>query len=225
MKKIVFGAIAVVVVAVAAVIIYFVATKEDEKPALSVTDRPANTQVLAGSTDGTWSLTGASVVRYKATESFVGGLADQAVSGETNNITGSVTVAGATVTQRDPFTVDMASITTGNGRRDAQYNGRIMQTDRFPTATFELDAPLTLPTVPADGAELTVSAPGTLTVRGVSKPVTVDLKAKLNGAELDVSASIPVTWSDYEIEDPSLGGFVSVLDRGSIELLLVFEKA
>lgn len=213
-----------VVVVVAAAVIYFLVTKEDEKPALSVTDRPTNTEVLAGSTDGTWGLTSASVVRYKATESFVGGLADQAVSGETNKITGSVKVAGTTVTQQDPFTVDMASISTGNGRRDAQYNGRIMQTATFPTATFALDGPLTLPSIPAAGVEATVAAPGTLTLHGVPKPVTVQLKAKLNGAELDVSASIPVTWADYGIDDPSLGGFVSVVDHGSIELLLVFEK-
>lgn len=224
MKKIVLGSLAVVVVVVAAVVIYFLVTREDEKPALSVTDRPTNTQVLTGSTDGTWTLSDASIVRYKATESFVGGLADQAVSGETNKITGSITVAGTTVTQPDPFTVDMASIATGNGRRDAQYNGRIMQTATFPTGTFMLDAPLALPSVPAAGAEVSVAAPGTLTLHGVSKPVSVELKAKLNGAELDVSASIPVTWTDFQIEDPSLGGFVSVVPQGSIELLLVFEK-
>jgi len=224
MRKIVIGVVSVVVVVVAAVVVYFLATKEDDKPALSVTDRPTNTQVLSGSTDGTWALTDGSVVRYKATESFIGGLADQSVSGETDKVTGSVTVSGATVTQKDPFTVDMASIATGNGRRDAQYNNRIMETAKFPTGTFVLDGASTLPLVPAAGAEVTVSVPGTFTLHGVSKQVTIPLTAKLNGDELDVSGSVPVVWSDFDIPDPSFAGVVSVVDRGSIELLLVLRK-
>lgn len=224
-RKILMAIAALVAVAVAGVVLYFVAIKEDAPAPLDVSDRPVNTAPLTSGTDGTWTLTADSKARYRATESFVGGLANQEVVGETRKVTGSVVVAGTTVTASGPFSVDMKSIASDKPRRDSQYNGRIMETDTFPTATFELDAPIELESVPADGQRTTVTVTGNLTLKSTTRSERVQLDVKLNGDELAVGATIPVTWSDYGIPSPSLAGIVEVEDKGSIELLLVMKKA
>ena len=66
-------------------------------------------------------------------------------------------------------------------------------------------------------------ATGKLTLHGVTKDISVDLKARLNGSNLEVNGTIPITFADYGISNPS-GGPASVGDNGEIELLLVFQK-
>jgi hypothetical protein len=39
-----------------------------------------------------------------------------------------------------------------------------------------------------------------------------------------VAGDIPVLFSDYNIQNPSLGGFVTTQDHGLLEFLLVFTK-
>ena len=44
-----------------------------------------------------------------------------------------------------------------------------------------------------------------------------------SGADLVASGSVPVVWSDFGVEAPSLG-FVTVDDRGSVDFLVSFAK-
>ena len=77
--------------------------------------------------------------------------------------------------------------------------------------------------VPADGEDVTAKATGDLTLHGVTQEVTIDLVARLDGSTFAVDGSLPVTFSDYEIDDPS-GGPASVGDDGVLEVLLVFAR-
>ena len=54
----------------------------------------------------------------------------------------------------------------------------------FPTATFVLTEPIELGAVPADGEEVTATATGDLTLHGVTREVTIDLVARLDGSHL-----------------------------------------
>ena len=49
--------------------------------------------------------------------------------------------------------------------------------------------------------------------------------AERTGAQIKVAGQIPVLFSDYNIQNPSLGGFVTTADHGLLEFLLVFNKA
>ena len=42
-------------------------------------------------------------------------------------------------------------MTSDEQRRDSQFQGRIMDTATYPTATFELTEPITLDSLPANG--------------------------------------------------------------------------
>jgi polyisoprenoid-binding protein YceI len=98
-----------------------------------------------------------------------------------------------------------------------------MDTSEFPTATFELTAPIDLKAIPENLTQITVTATGKLTLHGTTKEVTFEVKAQRSGARLEVNGSVPVRFSDFGIDDPS-GGPASVGDEGEMEFLLVFRK-
>ena len=174
----------------------------------------------ADSISGTWTIGAGSIAGYRVEEILFGQSADAA--GRTEAITGTVTIADTTVDAAE-FSVDLTTVTSDEDRRDNQFHGRIMETATFPTATFVLDEPIDLGSVPADLEQITVTATGSLTLHGVTQPITVDLIAQRNGAALEVNGTIPITFSDYDIDNPS-GGPAQVGDEGEIEFVLVLSQ-
>lgn len=174
----------------------------------------------ASAVDGTWKVADGSQAGYRIQETLVG-QSTEAV-GRTTAVTGEATIAGGSVTAAD-FSVDMTKVTSDKTQRDGQFQGRIMETSRFPTATFELTRPIALGTIPADGQTTTVKATGDLTLHGVTKPVTIDLTAQRDGTTIKVSGNTLITFADYDINNPS-GGPASVGDSGQLEFLLVLSK-
>ena len=77
-----------------------------------------------------------SAVGYRVVEVLFG--QDTEGVGRTSAITGQLTIAGTQVTAAD-FEVDMTTVTSDEDRRDNQFHGRLMDTDEFPTATFDAD--------------------------------------------------------------------------------------
>jgi polyisoprenoid-binding protein YceI len=171
--------------------------------------------------DGPWNATAASELGYRVDEVLFG--VNNAAVGRTHQVTGSLTISGTTVADAE-FVVDMKTITSDESRRDDQFNGRIMSTDEFPTATFTLTSPIELGSIPAEGEQVTATATGDLTLRGVTQPVTFDVTAQLEGGRIGVLGSIPIVFADYSIPNPSFGG-IDTEDHGVIEFVLVFEQA
>lgn len=114
----------------------------------------------------------------------------------------------------------MTTITTDSSSRDGQFLD-ILKTDEHPTATFTLTEPVDIAAV-ADGVA-SVQATGDLRVAGVTQEVVVDLDAQTTAGGVEVSGSIPVTFSDYDISAPDLG-FVKVEDAGTVEMLLTLTR-
>ena len=68
-----------------------------------------------------------------------------------------------------------------------------------------------------------VAMPG-LTIHGVTQQVEIPLEAQLVNDTVVVVGSLDITFSDYDIDNPSFGG-VSTEDHGIIEFVLVFQQA
>ena len=175
----------------------------------------------SGDPSGTWNISTDSTLGYRVEEVLFG--VDTEGAGRTNEVSGTLVIDGSTATSAE-FTVQMATITSDDNRRDGQFNGRIMSTDEFPTSTFVLTQPIDFGAVPADGESITASATGDLTLRGVTRSVTFDLEAKLEGGRIGVLGNIPISFSEYEIPDPS-NQAATVKDNGLLEFVLVFDKA
>lgn len=192
--------------------------KEDAPDRLSLTS-PGVT--ATGEVAGRWKATSGSHVGYRVKEVLFG-QSTEAV-GRTNQVTGTMTIDGTNVTAVS-LTVDMDSVSSDETRRDGQFRGRIMNTSQFPTSTFELTQPLSLSAIPNDSSTVRVSAVGNLTLRGTTKPVTIPLEARRNGERIEVTGSLPITFADWSIPNPSFGP-ASTEDHGELELLVVFERA
>lgn len=176
--------------------------------------------VVPAGIEGTWAVGAGSQAGYRVTEVLFG--QDGEAVGRTTEVTGTMQVTGTTVTAAD-IEVDMASVASDESQRDSQFRGRIMDTATFPTATFTLTEPVQLGAVPADGEEVTGAVTGELTLRGVTRTVTVELTARRNGATIEVTGAIAVDFDDFEIPDAS-GGPAQVGREGQLELLLVFTR-
>ena len=78
--------------------------------------------------------------------------------------------------------------------------------------------------MPAGGETVSATAQGELTLHGTTRQVTVEVTAQRNSDAFEVSGSIPVTFADYDIPNPSFGA-VTTEDNGEIEFLLTFARA
>ncbi len=171
--------------------------------------------------DGTWNIATGSVAGYRIKETLFG--QSTTAVGRTNTITGSITIAGIQVTAGQ-FSVDMTTVKSDQSQRDAQFQGRIMNTATYPTATFTLTRPINLGTTPTAGTTTNHTATGNLTLHGTTKSVTFTIQARQTNATLAVSGSIPVVFSDYSISNPSAGPATTASD-GTLEFLLNFSHA
>src|SRR6185437_1822650 len=91
---------------------------------------------------------------------------------------------------------------------------------RFPTATLSLTAPIALGTVPTAGTTGHFQATGSLSMHGVTKSLTFPVSAQRRNEEIDVLANITIPFAQWNIANPSIGGFVSTAEQGTLEVLL-----
>ena len=171
--------------------------------------------------DGDWVPTTASEFGYRVEEVLAG--VNTTAVGRSNEIEGLLTIEGTTATVVDVI-VQVENITSDDSRRDDQFRGRIMNAAEFPTAEFRITEPIDFGRIPVGDEQITATANGELTLRGVTNPVTFDVTAQTTDGRTGVLGSIPVLFEDYGIENPSFG-VVSTEDNGLVEFVLVFERA
>ena len=180
------------------------------------------TAAATGSVAGPWTAGSGSVVGYRVNEVLLG--QNATAVGRTTSVTGQLTIQGTAATAAS-FSVPMDTIHSDKSQRDAQFDGRIMDTATYPTGTFALTSPISLAPVPAAGVVKSYPAHGKLTLHGTTRAVTFTLTAEREGTQIKVAGDIPVLFSDYNIANPSFAGFVTTQDHGLLEFLLVFTKA
>ena len=217
------GAVLALVLAVGGPFAYINFVQEDAPERLGVATATTGGDTAAATgapLDGTWTVASGSQAGYRVEEVLLGQNVEAV--GRTSAVTGELTVSGTEV-QSGSFSVDLTQVTSDEDRRDDAFQGRIMETATYPTATFELTEPITLAELPAEGETVTTTANGGLTLHGTTKAVTVELTVQRDGDTVNVSGSIPVTFADYGIANPSFGP-VTTEDSGEVEFLLAFTR-
>lgn len=171
--------------------------------------------------DGTWTVSpdGTSFAGYRVTEKLASLPARSDAVGRTSAVTGSMSLGGTSVASAK-FEADLTKLTSNEQRRDNFIRHDGLESSTFPTATFTLASPLALGGIPAQGSSLSVKAQGSLTLHGVTRTVTMDLQGQRTCAGLEVVGSLPISFADYSMSAPSIGGFVSVDDHGTMEVKL-----
>lgn len=183
--------------------------------------KAASGPVAPGPLSGPWTVSTGSQVGYRVGE-YLFGQSHTAV-GRTSAVTGEMVISGTEVTAAS-FSVDMASVKSDQGARDAQFRGYIMETYKYPHGTFSLADRLPIGSAPAIGHVVSVPATGSLTLRGITRTVTFTLQAERVQGGIDVQAAIPITFSLWKIPSPNFA-VAKVGSTGTLEVLLHFVRA
>lgn len=231
--KIVIGAALVVVLAGGAGVWYFVLRDTAEKTASLESIGGAATTTPGGATkttpDGTWKVEQATgvFVGYRMEEQFAAAAIKKTATGRTPAVEGSMKISGSTVSDLT-VKADVTKLKSDEDRRDAQIRNRGLETAKIGEATFKLTSPVTLPGTPTLNSETTVTAKGDLTLHGVTKPVEVPLKATWTGSQIKVATAgegVAILLADYKIDKIDVAGFVTIDEKGFVELQLLFVPA
>jgi polyisoprenoid-binding protein YceI len=201
-------------------------------PATLATPTPATGQLAkpdqdgaSTSADGIWRVRqdGSSYVGYRVRERLAFLPSPNEAVGRTTAVTGTLRVDGETV-QAATIQADLRELTSDESRRDNAIRGRGLESDRFPTAAFELAEPITLAQPPVRGRRVSAAGRGRLTVHGQTRDVTLTLHGVWNGDTIDVVGRLPVRMPDFGIQPPRFGPVEAISEDATIELSLIFER-
>jgi polyisoprenoid-binding protein YceI len=212
---VVVAVIVLVIVAVVVPSVYRNHENAEAKPVPSVAATRAASTLAPAEINGPWTITKHSTAGYRVHEVLNG--QPVTVTGRTSDVSGTATIASGAITSAQ-MSVKVSTIHTDSRARDSYFRDSALDVQSFPTATFRLTS--TIPNaVPAAGTTRTSKATGELTLHGVTRRVTATIESGLSGGGAEISGSIPITFSDYGVEAPSLG-FVTVQKKGAVEFQL-----
>lgn len=211
------GVVLVVILAIAGPFIYihFIEGPAPAKLSLPTSNATAGSTATSGS--GAWNIGTGSIVGYRVSEKLMG--QNSTAVGRTSKVWGSLDESGTTITKAT-FSVNMASVVSDQPERNSQFDGRIMDVSQYPTATFTMSSPIMLGSSPQQGTITKHSVTGELTMHGVTKPITFNVSIEGTASGLVALAEIPIQFSNWNIANPSIGGFVTTADNGTLEVLL-----
>src|SRR5438045_6079132 len=182
--------------AVALGIGYFVvfAGSSPQKLALSSPSATPSSSASSDSTPsaaaGSWTVASGSQAGYRVREQLAGLSAPSDAVGRTSSVHGSITIAadGSTYSVTAvSITVDVNTLTSDRSMRDQRIHRMGLESDRYPTASFVLSTPITVPADAGNGQAFQISATGKLTLHGVTRTVTIPIDARPSGSQLELA--------------------------------------
>lgn len=96
--------------------------------------------------------------------------------------------------------VDATSTDTGNGLRDDNLHEDVLESDRFPRIVFR---PERVDVDRIQGSEADVRVTGRIDIHGAEHPLVVPVHVRVEGERAEVTASFPVPYVAWGMEDPS----------------------
>lgn len=130
------------------------------------------------------------------------------VVGETNNITGQVTVNNEdpSLSRIGTIKINARTFKTDSEKRDNTVGRMILKSaeDAHEFIVFEPTAVTLMPKQITKGTEFSFKVTGNLTITGVTKEVTFDAKAIQTDTEVKGLATITLTYGDFGLVVPDL---------------------
>jgi polyisoprenoid-binding protein YceI len=210
-------AVVLVVAVLGGAFAFFFLLGDDAPPPPSLSDEaaatatPEATATPQADASYTVSQSDGTFVGYRVREEFVGFGVKDAV-GRTPDVSGSVGVEGDQITQAE-LQAELSTLVSDEGRRDNALRSRAIETDRFPTAEFTLSGPVAI-------SKSKTTAAGELTLHGQTQKIEVTLRSQRIDSGIELVGSAPIAFADFDIEPPSIAGFVTVEDHGTLEFKL-----
>jgi polyisoprenoid-binding protein YceI len=236
------GATGLGLLVLAFLLIYFVIFPTSSPKPFKLASTPANsTSAASGSSSvstsstsastgsgGRWTVASGSQAGYRVREKLAFLPAESDAVGRTSHLTG-----GATLTEsKGSFTITAASfdvavntLKSDRSMRDEKIHEIGLESSRYPTATFVLSKAVTLPESASTGHVARASVTGVFDIHGISKQETLPVELSLSGSTLQAAGSLTFPWSEFGMSAPSVGGFVTVTGKATMEFDLRLHRA
>jgi polyisoprenoid-binding protein YceI len=144
--------------------------------------------------------------------------------GATNEIEGTIFLTGdgwaLDPSRETVITVQLANLKTDEERRDSRVRDALNVTE-FPEATFVAASVTGVDSSLDPAVEQTFQLTGMMTLHGVEKEVTWEVKARREGEILTALATLEMLYADFNITPPNIAGFVSVEDDLTLQMDIV----
>jgi polyisoprenoid-binding protein YceI len=139
--------------------------------------------------------------------------------GRTSQVTGGIALdaAGNVVPGESRFVISMAALESDSDRRDNFIRRNTLQTDAHPNAVFVPRSFAGLPFPLPESGTLEFRMTGDLTIRGVTRPATWDVVARVDRGALRGDARTSFTFADFDITKPRVASVLSVADDIRLE--------
>lgn len=199
-----------------------------EPPSTAATEAPATPGGV--NLDGVWSVDvtlgsfedyTSSWAGYRVGEELSGIGTTEAV-GRTPAVSGTLEITGLTAVAAT-VEVDLTTVVSDRPQRDGLVR-RALDTQQFPSARFELTAPVSFEALPTPEEDASQVVDGEFTVHGVTRPVKALLTAAWIEDIIIVGGAFEIRFEDYGINPPRAPVVLSVEDTATIELLLNFTR-
>ena len=177
---------------------------------------------------GRWSIAGGSQVGYRVREKLAFLPAQSDAVGRTSEVTGAATLTkskGVIEITAASFDAAVNTLKSDRSMRDEKIHEIGLESSRYPTATFVLSKSVTLPASASSGAIIHVPVTGVFDIHGTSKHETLPVEFALSGSTLQAAGSLTFPWSEFGMTAPSVGGFVSVTGKATMEFDLRLQRA
>jgi polyisoprenoid-binding protein YceI len=139
-------------------------------------------------------------------------------------VTGEFTLLpNGTFAPTSKITVDLTALASDSGQRDRFIKSNTLETQRFPEAVFvptKVEG-LTLPL--AASGDLAFRIVGQMTIKGVTKDLTFDVKATRSGADLTATSNVTPAFQfgTFGMTQPRVFSVLSIKDEIRLEVQLV----
>jgi polyisoprenoid-binding protein YceI len=192
--------------------------------ALPVSVAPAEVDGRAGQQTRRLKLTVSaqnSEARYRVREQLVGFELPNDAVGKTKSISGALVIEsnGRIVKEESKFSVDLRTLVSDQERRDGFIKNNTLETAEYPMAEFIPGAATGLPSTLPAVADLSFRLSGDLTLHGVTKPATWDVRGKmLASGEFTGTATTAFKFADFNLTVPRVRLVLSVVDSITLEM-------
>jgi polyisoprenoid-binding protein YceI len=165
---------------------------------------------------------------YRVTEQLAGVDFPNDAVGMTDKVSGGMAILpDGGIAPGAKFVIDLKSLTSDQSMRDGYIRNRTLETEKFPEAVFVPTEVKGVPKMVPSAGQLGVQLIGTLTIHGVTKPVTFKGIATIDPRSSTVAgrALTTFTFEDFGLTKPTLARLMSVDDKITIELVYKFKRS
>jgi polyisoprenoid-binding protein YceI len=164
-----------------------------------------------------------SLVSYHAHFTAFGDPLPGDVVGESHDVSGEFLITSSpspTITALNVL-IDMRTFDSGEPTRDEHLREQTFETDKYPYATFTATNSQVLSAPYGDGQSVTFKLPGSMTIHGVSRPITLDVTGRFANAAITGNAETDFRLQDFGMHPPQAVPGVTISNAVSVTVQFV----